>query len=342
MTAEPLGDTAAQLLATDLEVRYPGTDAHAQPALAIDHLELLAGRSVALVGESGSGKTTALRTLLGLVRPTRGTVLWGGRPVSSLRGAGLRHFRTSVQPIQQDVEGALDPRQRIGSAIVEGWRAGGRKGRRPGEDEGTVVLRLLDEVGLPASVAKRHPHEISGGQRQRALIARALAVGPRILLLDEPTSGLDATIAVKILDLIDQLRAERGLGILLISHDLGVCTRLCPDTVVLYRGEVVERGATRRLFVRPRHPYTAALRRSVPEFGVPFRVPLLPSSSAAGVDPGVGCRYGPRCAYADDGSCATRQQLRELPAEGVSVRCARADELGPLDPLVADLPRPSR
>ena len=256
--------------------------------------------------------------------------------MADLRGADLRDFRTSVQPIQQDVDGALDPRQRIGSAIAEGWRAGGRKDQRPGEDQDAVVERLLAEVGLPADVARRHPHEISGGQRQRALIARALAVGPRLLLLDEPTSGLDATVAVRILDLIDRLRQERGLGILLISHDLGVCTRLCPDTVVLYRGEVVERGTTGRLFVRPRHPYTAALRRSVPELGVPFRVPLRPSTEAATIDSTRGCRFAPRCAFAQSGTCASRQELVEVEGEEASVRCGRSSELGPLDPLVEE------
>ena len=238
-----------------------------------------------------------------------------------------------MQPLPQDVDGALDPRQTIGSAIAEGWRAGGRKDRRPGEDQTGVVDRLLDEVGLPADAAGRHPHELSGGQRQRAVIARALAVGPRVLLLDEPTSGLDATVAVRILDLIERLRVERGLGILLISHDLGVVTRLCVDTVVLYRGEVVERGTTERLLVRPRHPYTAALRRSVPEFGVPFRVPLVPSEAASSIDPSVGCRFGPRCAHALVGPCSTRQELVVI-ADEARVRCARTRELGAIDPLI--------
>ncbi len=322
----------ARLVATDLEVRYPGSDPHAQPALAIDHLELVPGRSLALVGESGSGKTTALRALLGLVRPAAGSVAWSGRSVAAMRRGELRGFRTAVQPIPQDVDGALDPRQRIGSAIAEGWRAGGRRERLPGEDQEAVVLRLLDEVGLPADAAGRHPHELSGGQRQRAVIARALAVGPRMLLLDEPTSGLDATVAVRIFELVERLRVERDLGILLISHDLGVVTRLCADTIVLYRGEVVERGRTERLLTRPRHPYTAALRRSVPEFGVPFRVPLVPSAEAASIDPSSGCRFGPRCACATVGACAERQSLTELAGDH-SVRCARSDELGPIDPL---------
>ncbi len=321
-----------RLVATDLEVRYPNTDPSTQPALQLDHLELRPGRSLALVGESGSGKTTALRTLLGLLRPTAGAVRWQEREVASLKGVELRAFRTSVQPIPQDVDGALDPRQTIGSAIAEGWRAGGRKGAAPGEGQDAVVSRLLDEVGLPSSASKRHPHEVSGGQRQRAIIARALAVGPEMLLLDEPTSGLDATVAVRILELIERLRADRGLGILLISHDLGVVTWLCTETIVLYRGEVVEHGATRPMMVRPRHPYTATLRRSVPEFGVPFRAPLRPSSSAASVDPLTGCRFGPRCAYASGAACAAPQQLVQLDAG--QVRCARAPDLGPLDPLI--------
>lgn len=331
MTAGTRADL--RLAAVGLEVRYPGADRQAHPALAIDQLELVAGRSLALVGESGSGKTTALRALLGLVTPTAGSVTWSGRSIDDMRRGELRDFRTSVQPIPQDTDGALDPRQRIGSAIAEGWRAGGRRERLADEDQETVVLRLLDEVGLPPHVARRYPHELSGGQRQRAVIARALAVGPNMLLLDEPTSGLDATVAVRILDLIERLRQERGLGILLISHDLGVVTRLCAETVVLYRGEVVERGRTERLLTRPRHPYTATLRRSVPEFGAPFRVPLVPSPDAARLDPAVGCRFGPRCAFARSEACGSPQPLVRIDGQG-DVRCARTTELGPLDPLV--------
>lgn len=317
----------------DLEVRYPGSDPQLHPAFAIDHLEVRPGRMLALVGESGSGKTTALRTLLGLIQPTAGTVTWAGRSVHDLGGAELKEFRTSVQSIQQDVDGALDPRQKIGSAIAEGWRAGGRRGTLPGEDQDAVVHRLLDEVRLPHSAARRHPHQLSGGQRQRAVIARALAVGPRILLLDEPTSGLDATVSVRILDLIESLRVERDLGILLISHDLGVVARLCEETIVLYRGEVVESGAALPLLVRPRHPYTAALRRSVPEFGVPFRPPLRPSPAASDIDAESGCRFGPRCAYAVEVVCGAPQALLDVSA-GHDVRCVRTEDLGPLDPLV--------
>ncbi len=328
------GGRAVVLAATDLVVRYPGADPHAHPALQLASLTLTPGRSVALVGESGSGKTTALRTLLGLVRPVGGSVAFGGVPIDRLKGDAQRTFRRAVQPIPQDVDGALDPRQTIGAAIAEGFRAGGRAGAQPGEPERAVLVRLLDEVGLPATAADRHPHQVSGGQRQRAVIARALAVAPRLLLLDEPTSGLDATVQARILELIERVRVERGLGILLISHNLGVVARLCPEALVLYRGEVVEEGPTAELLAVPRHPYTAALRRSVPEIGIPFRAPQPPSLEAPAIGPFVGCRFASRCPHARSAACATPQALLPIPAEDRAVRCARTADLGPLDPLL--------
>jgi len=323
-------DGGVRLAARDLVVRYPGSNPAARPALALDELAIMPSRSVALVGESGSGKTTALRALLGVVRPTGGSVEFGGVALDRLRGDAMRAFRRAVQPIQQDTDGALDPRQSIGSAIAEGYRGGG--GTRTGAS--ATVLRLLGEVGLEASVARRHPHEVSGGQRQRAVIARALAVEPRLLLLDEPTSGLDATVQVRILELIERLRVERGLGLLLVSHNLGVVARLCAETVVLYRGEVVERGLTRGLLEAPRHPYTAALRRSVPEIGLPFRAPLLPSTDSARIDTAEGCRFASRCAHAVATTCGAAQALAGVEGDaGRLVRCGRARELGVLDPL---------
>jgi peptide/nickel transport system ATP-binding protein len=333
------GSRDATIHAEDLEVRYPGTDPSAHPALRLATLTVVPGASLALVGESGSGKTTALRALLGLIRPASGSVTFAGTALPALSGEDLRAFRRAVQLIPQDVDGALDPRQTIGSAIGEGWRAGGRLveglsgrvGSPAREDD--VVRALLDEVGLASTVARRHPHEVSGGQRQRAVMARALAVSPRILLLDEPTSGLDSTVQARILELIERLRADRGLGILLISHNLGVVARLCPSTLVLYRGEVVEAGPTDDLLARPRHPYTAALRRSVPELGLPFRVPWDPSPEAASISPVSGCRFGPRCPHAVAAMCSRPQDLRRVGLPPREVRCERSDELGILDAL---------
>jgi oligopeptide/dipeptide ABC transporter ATP-binding protein len=325
-----LPDGGLRLVARALVVRYPGTDRAARPALALDELELAPGRSVALVGESGSGKTTALRTLLGVVRVTAGTVEFDGVALERLSGTSARAFRRAVQPIQQDTDGALDPRQSVGAAIAEGHRAGGGATK----DASAAVERLLDEVGLPASVARRHPHEVSGGQRQRAVIARALAVGPRLLLLDEPTSGLDATVQVRILELIERLRVQRGLGLLLVSHNLGVVARLCTETLVLYRGEVVERGLTRALLEAPRHPYTAALRRSMPEIGVPFRAPRAPSPDAAAAGTPAGCRFASRCPHATASACSATQVLAAVAGDRSRlVRCVRSRDLGVLDPL---------
>lgn len=333
------GDPDLVLRATDLEVRYPGADPGSHPALQLASLRIAPGDSLALVGESGSGKTTALRALLGLVRPSAGAVTFCGTPIETLKGDDLRAFRRAVQLIPQDTDGALDPRQTIGSAIGEGWRAGGRVldsladrvGSSHREEE--VVGALLDEVGLPSMMARRHPHEVSGGQRQRAVVARALAVSPRLLLLDEPTSGLDSTVQARILELIERLRADRGLGILLISHNLGVVARLCPTTLVLYRGEVVEEGQTDDLLGRPRHPYTAALRRSVPEIGLPFRMPWQPSPDAAGVSMLTGCRFGPRCPHALAEPCGSLQVPRSVGRPPRAVRCARSEDLGELDAL---------
>ena len=137
----------------------------------------------------------------------------------------------------------------------------------------------------------------------------------------------------RILELIERLRADRGLGILLISHNLGVVARLCPETLVLYRGEVVESGPTAELLARPRHPYTAALRRSVPEIGLPFRVPSEPGAEAGAVSPLTGCRFGPRCPHARAGPCGEPQVLAPVPDVGRAVRCIRSGELGILGPL---------
>ena len=323
-----------ELRAEGIVVRYPGTEAGAPPALSLGSLTVAPGRSLALVGESGSGKTTAMRALLGLVPVQAGSITWEGAPIGTLRGDASRAFRRAVQPIPQDADGALDPRQTVGAAIAEGWRSGGSRKVAGASDAGSVVRALLAEVGLPEDAAERHPHRLSGGQRQRAVLARALAVRPRILLLDEPTSGLDATVQLRILELIERLRDEHGLGLLLISHHLGVVARLCPETLVLYRGEVVEAGPTAALLAAPRHPYTAALRRSVPEIGVAFRAPLLPTAAGGAIDPRTGCRWAPRCAHALPEVCAAEQTLEQVPGPGErSVRCARSAELGALDPL---------
>lgn len=216
-----------------------------------------------LIGESGSGKSTIARALLGLQDATAGTVTFAGRDVAALRGADLKAYRRSVQLVMQDGTEALNPRMRIGASIAEGLGVHDLVPR--GAARAARVAELLAEVGLEPGLADRYPHEVSGGQRQRATIARALAVEPRVLILDEPTSALDVTVQARILSLIERLREERALSYLLISHNLAVVDRLCEQCLVLRDGEVVERGATAEVLDHPQHPYTQELRAAVPE-----------------------------------------------------------------------------
>jgi len=223
-------------------------------------LAVAEGASVALIGESGSGKSTAARAALGLLRPVGGEVRYRGTALDRLDAAGRRAYRAAVQPVFQDGPETLDPRQRVGSAVAEGLGV-------PRAQRARAVAGLLADVGLDPALADRRPHELSGGQRQRVGIARALAAEPRLLVLDEPTSALDVTVQARILDLLERLRAERGLAMLLITHNLAVVDRLCDDAVVLEAGRVVERGPARRVLDAPAHPYTARLRAAVPELG---------------------------------------------------------------------------
>jgi ABC-type glutathione transport system ATPase component len=225
------------------------------PALTDVSLAVRPGRNVALVGESGAGKSTLLRLLLGLARPTSGSVRYDGEPLTPRR---LRDYRRSVQAVFQDPYSSLDPRHKIGRIVAEPLRGLGLK------PDPARVAAALDAVGLPADTASRYPHEFSGGQRQRIAIARAIVCDPRVLLADEPVSALDLTTRVRIVDLLAGLCAERDLTILLVSHDLGVVAELCRHTAVLENGRLVEQGDTGQVLGAPSHPYTRKLLASVP------------------------------------------------------------------------------
>jgi peptide/nickel transport system ATP-binding protein len=215
------------------------------------------GESLGVVGESGSGKSTLLRLLLGLELPDEGTVAYGGRS-----------RRREVQIVFQDPVSALDPRMKVADIILEPLRVMGiREGGRARLEE------LLDAVGLERDAARRYPHEFSGGQRQRIAIARALASRPRVLLADEPVSSLDVSVRAQILNLLRELRADLGLTLVLVSHDLSVVRQMCHRVLVMYQGEIVEEGETRRIFQAPAHPYTRRLLASIPRLRVrPSRV----------------------------------------------------------------------
>ncbi|MFF2300308.1 ABC transporter ATP-binding protein [Arthrobacter sp. NPDC058127] len=246
----------------DLEVRY-GSGRSAPRILHGISLDVRAGRTVGIVGESGSGKSTLAKTLVGVLRPSAGSVTIGGLNVSSIRRAQRSQLRRSVQMIPQDPYSSLDPRCTIGEALAEALdprRASVRKHR----DE---IVHWLETVKMPADTIHRYPHEFSGGQRQRVAIARGLILDPTVVIADEITSALDVSVQAEILALIARLRVELGLTMVFISHNLSVVRQVSDEVVVMYHGEIVEHSATAKLFNNPQHPYTRKLLSSIP--GVP-------------------------------------------------------------------------
>ncbi|WP_237108757.1 ABC transporter ATP-binding protein [Nonomuraea sp. MG754425] len=262
----------------------------------------IAEGGVGLIGESGSGKTTLARAFLGLLSPMSGTIRYGDRP---LHKADMKAFRRDVQPVFQAE--ALDPRMRVGRSVAEALPRAARS--RVGE--------LLEQVGLDPALADRRPHQLSGGQRQRVVIARALAVGPRLLILDEPTSALDVTVQARILDLLASLETER----LLITHNLAVVRRLCRTSHVLFAGRVVESGPTSELLSNPAHPYTRALRDAVPRLGGD---PPEPKGATEAVPAATGCAFRLRCPLAAP-VCERPPEPRDL--AGRRVACHRAEDV---------------
>jgi len=272
-----------------------------------------------IIGESGSGKTTIARALLRLHPVAAGTVAFDGKNVLTMSGADLSAYRRDVQMVFQDGDGALDPRMSVRTAVAEPFAIHRTVSR---SDRVERVMALLREVGLPDDVATRYPHQLSGGQRQRVVIARTLALEPKLLVLDEPTSALDVTVQERILQLVEGLRERRSLAYVLISHNLAVVDRLCESSIVLYQGMVMERGLTRDLLTSPTHPYTQALRAAVPELGV-VRPPLT-RIAATSAPRGSGCPYADRCPLVAE---VCRRDVPALrPINGRDVACHRADE----------------
>lgn len=312
------------LCVDDLGVEFPRGDRSVRAAdrvgFAIDR-----GEAVALVGESGSGKSATALALLRLVPPPgriiSGRVLFEGIDLLALPERELRRFRgAGLAYVPQEPGTALNPVLTVGSQIVDVIRAHRDLPKREAFCE---AVALLGRVGIadPERRARAYPHEYSGGMAQRALIAMALAARPKLLLADEPTTAIDPTLKLGILDLLRRLRAEEGLAILLITHDLGSVAALADRVLVMYAGRIVEEGGVDALFAAPFHPYTRALLESVPRRGVargelraiPGMVPDL-----ARLPPG--CAFHPRCARVEE-ACRAEPPTLVAPSPGRRVAC---------------------
>jgi ABC-type oligopeptide transport system ATPase subunit len=225
--------------------------------------DIAKGETLGLVGESGCGKTTVGRSILKLIPPTSGQVLFEGQDVLSAHGARLKALRRQMQIIFQDPAGSLNPRMRIAGIIGEPLTVHGLVTDK--SELRHKVEVLLERCGMPKAAADRYPHEFSGGQRQRIGIARALALEPRFIVCDEPTSALDVSIQAQIINLLSDLQQEFGLSYLFISHDMAVIQHVCRRIAVMYRGKIVEEGTREQILTAPQHKYTQSLLSAVPE-----------------------------------------------------------------------------
>jgi oligopeptide/dipeptide ABC transporter ATP-binding protein len=249
---------------------------------------------VALVGESGSGKSTLGRVALGLQPVTEGRVVYDGVDLSTLSAGQRRQLRKKMQIVFQDPFGSLNPRLPIGDQIEEGLHAHGNRDRA---DRRRRVDQMLELVGLPGEYAARYPHEFSGGQRQRIGIARALALEPEFVVLDEPVSALDVSIQSQVLNLLADLRSQKGLTYMFISHNLDVVGYFADRVAVMYLGKVVESGPVDHVFTKPQHPYTIALLSAVPKIEAHDTADrlILEGEIPSPINPPSGCRFRTRC-----------------------------------------------
>lgn len=326
------GDADILLEVLDLSVHFSARDGASGRVRglvkAVDGISftLRRGETLGLVGESGCGKTTTARSLLRLLEPTGGRVLFCGVDVLAMDARTLRAFRGRAQIVFQDPFGSLNPRLTAGGMLEEVLRvhdlAGDAAGRR------RRAVELLELVGLRTEHAGRYPHEFSGGQRQRLGIARALSVEPEFIVLDEAVSALDVSVQAQILNLLSDLKSDLGLAYLFIAHDLAVVEHLCDRVAVMYLGKIVESGPAERLYQTPRHPYTKALLSAVPSLDAKsepgHRRIMLTGDPPSPTNPPSGCVFHPRCSHEKkDEEC--RRDMPDLAecGEGCFVACSK-------------------
>lgn len=285
----------------------------AVPVLKDVTLSLLPNRVLGLVGESGCGKSTLCKVLLGIEKPTSGTVLVNGQDITKATAQTLKKLRRQMQVVYQDPYSSLDPRMTVRQLLCEPLDIHGLYADKKQREQ--FLQDLLTSVGLAPSYLDRYPHEFSGGQRQRISIARALALDPQILIADEPVSALDVSVQAQILNLLSDIKKARQLSMLFVTHDFAVARFLCDDIAVMYKGRIVELAPAEELFAKPLHPYTQALLSAVPQVGRPLAKPL----AEPGVDEPGGCAFAPRCPRATE---VCRQQVPPFQAAAPQHFCA--------------------
>lgn len=269
------------------------------------------GEVVGLVGESGSGKTTAGRTILRLLEPTAGEIIFNGVDITKLSKSQLREYRKEMQIIFQDPFASLNPRMTVGDIIGEAYQI---HNLARGRDREARVADLLERVGLSPAHMRRYPHEFSGGQRQRIGIARALAVDPQFIVADEPVSALDVSIQAQVINLLQDLKEELGLTLLLIAHDLGVIEYISDRVIVMYLGKIMEIAPAKELYRNPVHPYTEALLSAVPipDPTVKRERVLLEGDIPSPINPPSGCVFRTRCPIAIEECAHVEPPLEEV------------------------------
>lgn len=288
---------------------------------------LNAGETLSLVGESGCGKSTTGRTILRLLEPTAGSVLFKGKDIAKLSHKELKHTRQEMQIIFQDPYSSLNPRMSVGEMIKEPLIHHGIYSK--GKDLDDYTVDLLRMCGLDDYHVNRYPHEFSGGQRQRIGIARALALKPSFIVADEPVSALDVSIQSQVINLMKELQRNMGLSYLFISHDLSVVKHISDRVGVMYLGSLVEIGHKKDLFTNPTHPYTQALLSAIPIADPTHKSEriLLQGDIPSAVNPPSGCKFHTRCRYVKDICKAEVPLLREM-GNGHQVACHFANNLG--------------
>ncbi len=308
-------------------VRYRQPDARRAQLTAVDDVSFGVGarEMLGLVGESGCGKTTLGRAILRMVPLAAGEVHWLGNRIDALPAARFRALRRDLQMVFQDPVSSLDPRMTLAQSVAEPLRSlaptlsAGHRAQR--------VLRLLDEVGLTSAIAERYPHQLSGGQLQRAVIARALIADPQFVVCDEPVSALDVSVQGQIINLLARIQRGRGLASLFISHNLAVVASLCERVMVMYRGRIVESAPRAALINAPLHPYTRELLDAVPTVGAGARQRLLARATGR-ADAGVastGCAFAARCGLVQP-RCRSEPPSLQDAGNGRLVACHRAGE----------------